>query len=150
MQNFGARRGKLRKTNVNCNFPIFMFLYLTFFKFERRVSRHVRETRMMDFFRMIILVFTSIILKTRMTLFLNSAFLTLFRERQPPNGGCREPNLAEYDFVILVIRMIILVPHEHAWTRRTKVVGTRLAMPDLSARIDTAGGAGDSRSKSSL
>ena len=25
------------------------------------------------------------------------AFLTLFRERQPPNGGCREPYLAEYD-----------------------------------------------------
>ena len=30
-------------------------------------------------------------------LFFLSAFLTLFRERQPPNGGCREPYLAEYD-----------------------------------------------------
>ena len=29
--------------------------------------------------------------------FLLSAFLTLFRERQPPNGGCQEPYLAEYD-----------------------------------------------------
>ena len=26
--------------------------------------------------------------------FFLSAFLTLFRERQPPNGGCREPYLA--------------------------------------------------------
>ena len=61
-------------------------------------NRQARETRTMDFFfGMIILVFTSIILKTRMMIFFNSAFLTLFRERQPPNGGCREPYLAEYD-----------------------------------------------------
>ena len=35
--------------------------------------------------------------------FLFRAFLTLFRERQPPNGGCREPNLAQYDFTPVII-----------------------------------------------
>ena len=37
-----------------------------------------------------------------------------FSERQAPLGACREPNLAQYHFVILVIRMIILVRHERA------------------------------------
>ena len=84
--------------------------------------RHVREIRMMDFFGMVILVFTSIILKTRMIdfLLLSSALLTLFSERQAPRGACREPNLAEFDFVILVIRMIILLPHEHACSQALK------------------------------
>ena len=82
--------------------------------YQDLICRHVRETRMMDFFGMIILVFTSIILKTRMMIFFNIAFFILFSERQPPNGGCREPHPTQYDFVILVTRMIILVPHEHA------------------------------------
>ena len=50
--------------------------------------RHVRETRMMDFFRMIILVFTSIILKTRMMFFVVFVPFLLFfasdRRREAP------------------------------------------------------------------
>ena len=40
------------------------------------------------------------------------AFLTLFRERQPPNGGCREPYLAQYDFQSqsLVLRGLMNLP----------------------------------------
>ena len=48
-----------------------------------------------------------------------TAFLTLFRERQAPRGACRERNLAQYDFVILV-------PHEHACPRQLTQVSWAL------------------------
>ena len=37
-------------------------------------------------------------------------------------GACREPTSPQYDFIILVFRMIILVPHEHAWEGRNLFV----------------------------